>query len=154
MIYSIDIYKRLTLALNRLGIKYGTEIPEQILNGRFSLSNGLGLTMFRLIVGNEYVTNQTYLTSEQIPYTWPMIDFINRANQSMVLGNFEFFLTGTPSIRFRYSLPWSAITEENLQVISALVRLPSMMFTRFMPGMRMVAQGSDVGAAIQHCYQR
>lgn len=154
MIYPIDVYNRLTLTLNRLGIQYGTEISGQVLSGRFSLSEGLGLTMFRLTVGNEYVTNQTYLTSEQVPYTWPMIDFINRANQGMVFGNFEFYLTGTPTIRFRHSLPWSAITEENLQAISTLVRLPSMMFARFLPGMRMVANGSDVGAAIQHCYQR
>lgn len=154
MMYSVDVFNHLTSALNKLGIQYGTEIPGQVLSGRFSLAEGLGQTMFRLSVVNEFVTNQTYFLGRPIPYTWPMIDFINRANQSMVFGNFEFYLVGTPTIRFRYSLPWSAIKEEDLSTVSALVRAPSMMFTRFLPGMNRVVDNGDVGAAIKYCYTR
>lgn len=153
MAAQFEVFNKLTSALNALGIKYTVIAPGAILGGTFLLSNNLGTTGFSLMLSNGFVTNRTYMTSTIIQYTWPLLDFVNRANQLMTFGNFEFKLLQAAQLNFRYSVPWSVIMFGSLDEVSTFVKTPSAMFTRFLPGMYEVMRTGNVGHAIEMCIQ-
>lgn len=144
-----QIFNIITSSLNQLGIRYSVDVSGESVVGQFSLREGQsGGVWFRVMVVMQTVVCYAGYTHTQIQRSWQMLNLIDLLNSRMLLGNFE-FETVSAVLRYKYSVPWSALSDHAVETVQALVQVPVNMCDRCLPAITRVLGGANPVEAIR-----